>query len=130
MKSKSSFITPYELKALDQTLLAWGVFTRLELGESIGSLSDNRRHLLSMLGTKVSGSRHEIRWTDNADQVDRLINKLSKVKPKWANAVKWHYTEPGDIRQQAKVHGLPKSTYFERFQHGRQWLGREFYRLH
>ena len=46
-------------------------------------------------------------------------------KPKWAQAVKWHYTEPGSTRDQAWRHGLHKSTYHERLDEGRAWIAKQ-----
>lgn len=91
--------------------MTWGALTRYEMNEVSGS---NALHTLATLGeVRVSSSWQGVRWPYEAELVDGLINKLHQVKPKWANAVKRHYTEPGDIRQQVKAHGLAKSTYHE-----------------
>jgi hypothetical protein len=123
MTAHFSRLTPKQQKIVHEMLLTWGALTRLELGESMGNLPTNILHHLSKLGVKVSGTQQGVQWPREIEQVDSLINELHKLKPKWANAIKWRYTEPGDIRQQAKAHRLAKSTYYERFQHGIEWLG-------
>ena len=127
MKSTLSFLTPKELKALEKVLMTWGALTRYAMNETSGS---NGLHALAMLGVRISSSRQEPQWPYEVERVDELINKLHRVKPKWADAVKWHYTEPGDIRQQAKAHGLAKSTYHEQCQKGKYWIGQKLYQLH
>lgn len=123
-------LSPREHKALSKALMAWGALSRLELGESLGALSSNVLSHLSTLGLKISTHHRGVQWSADAAHIDRLINQLYQQKPKWASAIMWHYTEPGDIRGQASTHGLAKSTYHEQIQKGREWLGREWRRLH
>ena len=130
MKSNCSTLTLNEEKALNEVLMTWGALTRLESGGALGALPTNLLHTFAKLGVRVSKSQQGIQWPNEVEKIDRLIGKLHRVKPKWATAVKQRYTETGDIRQQAKKHDLPKSTYYEQFQHGREWLGQEFYRQH
>ena len=127
MKPTLSFLTPRELKALEKVLMTWGTLTRYEMNEISGS---NSLHALATLGVKTSNGQQGVRWPYEAELVDSLINKLHQIKPKWANAVKWHYTEPGDIRQRAKAHGLAKSTYHEQCQKGKLWIGQKLYQPH
>lgn len=131
MKSKNSLLTLNEQKALDIKLKTWGALTRLESsGSAASSLSNNALQSFAKLGIKISNNQKGLQWLSEVEHLDYLINVLHKEKPKWAKAVKLHYTVQGDIRKQAETQSLPKSTYFEQFQHGRDWLGQEFYRLH
>lgn len=78
------------------------------------------------------GSNHPdrtVQWSRQALQVDNLLQQLTQDKPKWAKAVKYHYTEPGDVRLQAQKLNLAKSTYHDRIQKGREWLGQKLYQL-
>lgn len=127
MKPTFSFLTPKELRALNKALMTWGVLTRYAMNDFSSS---NMLHALATLGVRTSGGQREPEWPKEALVVDELINKLYKIKPKWANAVKWHYTEPGDIRQQAKTHDLAKSTYHEQCQKGKHWIGCKLYQVH
>ncbi len=127
MKSNLSFLTPRELEALDKVLMTWGALTRYAMNDASGS---NMLHASATLGVRISSSRQEPQWPYEVERVDELINKLHRVKSKWANAVKWHYMEPGDIRQQARARGLAKSTYHEQCQKGKHWIGRKLYQLH
>ena len=127
MKPTLSFLTPKELNALEKVLMTWGALTRYAMNDASGS---NVLHTLATLGVKISSSQQEPQWPYEVEQVDELINKLHRLKPKWAKAVIWHYTEPGDIRQQAKAHGLAKSTYHEQCQKGKHWIGQKLYQLH
>ena len=110
------------LKATDGILATWGVFTLLELGGGLNFLPENALQEVSKLGVKITIGNRGLQWPKAAEYADQLIGQLGKYKPKWAQAVKWHYTEPGSIRDQAGAHGLRKSTYHERLDEGRTWI--------
>jgi len=115
--------TSDELNAVSTSLVIWGTLTRLERGESLGILSNNALNTLSKLGVKVTSTHIEnIRWPRHATQTDKLINQLSHIKPKWAKALTWYYTEFGNLRQNAHAHNMAKSTFHEQVQKGRHWI--------
>ena len=121
-KAKPTTLSSEELQATDGVLATWGVFTLLELGGSLNYLPENALQAVSKLGVKITIGNRGLQWPRPAECADQLINELGKYKPKWAQAVKWHYTEPGSIREQAVWHRLYKSTYHERIDKGRKWI--------
>lgn len=123
--------TSDELDAANTSLVIWGVLTRLECGESLGVLSNNALNTLSKLGVKVTSTHIEnIRWPRHATQTDKLINQLSHIKPKWAKALTWQYSEFGNLRQKAHAHNIAKSTFHEQVQKGRHWIAQNLRQSH
>ncbi|MCP4473931.1 MAG: hypothetical protein GY821_05070 [Gammaproteobacteria bacterium] len=109
---------------IEKGLILWGNVTRLERGESLNYSSKNSLAALSELGTRIATNhRSAIAWQTHLAQLDQMINTLGQTHPKWGQALMHHYTQPGNLRQQANQCGLPKSTFHERLQKARQWLG-------
>ena len=124
-KTTKVLVSTQDLQAVNHILLTWGVFTRLELGESLNFLSKNALEIVSKLGIKINTNNNQRQWPMIADHADRLIGQLSQYKPKWADTIKWHYINPGTIREKAERCGLYKSTYYERLSKGQRWIAKK-----
>ena len=121
-KRTKRILSAEEIKKIENILRTWGTLTLLESGGSLSFLSENALQNLSKFGIKISGGKKEVCWPTTVECADQLINQLSKYKPKWAQAIKWHYTEPDSLREQAERHHLGKSNYHEQIVNGRTWI--------
>jgi hypothetical protein len=133
VKKKLNFykqtLTPDEIKSATELLSAWGGLTCLEQNGP-GSHSTNVLHRFAKLGINLPSTHQGVPWIYETERIDELINELSKLKPKWAKALIRRYTEPSNVREQAKACGLPKSTFHEHFQKGENWVAQEMRSLH
>ena len=112
-------------QAVHVALRTWGWYTRLASGESLDYSTSNPLNHHVQLGTPINTPTHVKAWPSIATRIDQLIEILAKKKPTWAAAIKWHYTTPGTIREQAIALGKSKSTYHDQVRKGRQWIVRQ-----
>ncbi len=124
-KTTKAPVSTQDLQAVNHILLTWGIFTRLELGEGLNFLPKNALETVSKLGIKIDMNNNQRQWPAITDHADRLIGQLSQYRPKWAEAIKWHYINIGTVREKAEKHGLYKSTYYDRLRKGQHWIAKQ-----
>lgn len=82
----------------------------------VGQLIDSQGVLIRSTGEYLAPEN------EKAEEIDQLINDLSKENEKVARVLCYHYTEEGSRENKVLHSGVPKTSYYRILSNAEKWI--------